>query len=89
MILLSSITAHADHSPWHRHSGAAAAPIRLAEDTATLDLVSNGRLDIGFGRGSANYEYGGYNISREESQGRFQESIRIVEKLWTTPDYTA
>jgi alkanesulfonate monooxygenase SsuD/methylene tetrahydromethanopterin reductase-like flavin-dependent oxidoreductase (luciferase family) len=63
-------------------------PIRLAEDTATLDLVSNGRLDIGFGRGSANYEYGGYNISREESQGRFQESIRIVEKLWTTPDYT-
>src|SRR5687767_8091468 len=35
-------------------------PIRLAEDTATLDLVSNGRLDIGFGRGSANYEYGGY-----------------------------
>jgi alkanesulfonate monooxygenase SsuD/methylene tetrahydromethanopterin reductase-like flavin-dependent oxidoreductase (luciferase family) len=63
-------------------------PIRLAEDTATLDLVSNGRLDVGFGRGSANYEYGGYNVSREESQGRFQESIRIIEKLWTTPDYS-
>jgi alkanesulfonate monooxygenase SsuD/methylene tetrahydromethanopterin reductase-like flavin-dependent oxidoreductase (luciferase family) len=63
-------------------------PIRLAEDTATLDLISNGRLDIGFGRGSANYEYHGYNVAREESQGRFQETIRIVQGLWTTPEYS-
>jgi alkanesulfonate monooxygenase SsuD/methylene tetrahydromethanopterin reductase-like flavin-dependent oxidoreductase (luciferase family) len=63
-------------------------PIRLAEDTAMLDLVSGGRLDVGFGRGSANYEYGGYNVDREESQGRFQETVRIVQNLWTTPEYT-
>ena len=63
-------------------------PIRLAEDAATLDLVSNGRLDIGFGRGSANYEYNGYNVQHAESQGRFQETIRLVEALWTTPNYS-
>jgi alkanesulfonate monooxygenase SsuD/methylene tetrahydromethanopterin reductase-like flavin-dependent oxidoreductase (luciferase family) len=63
-------------------------PIRLAEDTATLDRISNGRLDVGFGRGSAGYEYRDYNVPPEESQGRFQETIRIVQGLWTTPEYT-
>jgi alkanesulfonate monooxygenase SsuD/methylene tetrahydromethanopterin reductase-like flavin-dependent oxidoreductase (luciferase family) len=63
-------------------------PIRLAEDTATLDLVSNGRLDVGFGRGSANYEYHGYNIDGQESQERFQETIRMVQHLWTMPEYS-
>ena len=63
-------------------------PIRLAEDTATLDLLSGGRLEVGFGRGSAGYEYNGYNVDQTESQGRFRETIRIVENLWTTPDYS-
>ena len=63
-------------------------PVKLAEDTATLDLLSNGRFDAGFGRGSAGYEYSGYNIDSEESQGRFQEAIRMVEGLWTTRDYS-
>ena len=63
-------------------------PIRLAEDTATLDRLSGGRLDVGFGRGSAGYEYRGYNIDREESQERFQETIKIVQGLWTHPEYS-
>ncbi len=64
-------------------------PLRLAEDTATLDLVSGGRLDVGFGRGSGSgYEYNGYNIDPEESQDRFQESIKLIKGLWTTPDFT-
>ncbi|MCH8311044.1 MAG: LLM class flavin-dependent oxidoreductase, partial [Chloroflexi bacterium] len=61
-------------------------PIQMAEDTATLDVISNGRLDVGFGRGSANYEYTGYNIDRNESQGMCQESILTIKDLWTTPD---
>ena len=60
----------------------------MAEDTATLDVISNGRLDVGFGRGSANYEYTGYNIDRNESQGMFQESINTIQALWTTPNYS-
>jgi alkanesulfonate monooxygenase SsuD/methylene tetrahydromethanopterin reductase-like flavin-dependent oxidoreductase (luciferase family) len=63
-------------------------PIRLAEDTATLDRLSHGRLDVGCGRGSAGFEYRGYDVAQEESQGRFQETIKIVQGLWTTPDFT-
>ena len=63
-------------------------PVKLAEDTATLDVLSGGRLDCGFGRGSAGYEYGGYNVDSAESQGRFQESIHIVTGLWTTPNFS-
>ena len=63
-------------------------PVQLAEDTATLDVVSGGRLDVGFGRGTAGYEYAGYNVDQGESQERFQETIGIVQGLWTTPDYS-
>lgn len=63
-------------------------PIKLAEDAATLDLVSGGRLDAGFGRGTAGYEYAGYNVDQGESQERFQETISIVQGLWTTPGFS-
>ena len=63
-------------------------PIKLAEDAATLDVVSGGRLDAGFGRGSAEYEYAGYGIDQAESQGRFQETINLLKGLWTTPRFS-
>lgn len=63
-------------------------PIRLAEDTATLDVISGGRLDVGFGRGTSGYEYGGFNIAHEDSQERFQEAIRVIQGLWTKPEYS-
>lgn len=63
-------------------------PVRLAEDTATMDAVSGGRLDVGFGRGADSYEYGGFNVDHAESQVRFQESIRIIQGLWTTPEFS-
>ncbi|MBM3943274.1 MAG: LLM class flavin-dependent oxidoreductase [SAR202 cluster bacterium] len=63
-------------------------PLRLAEDTATLDVLSGGRLDVGFGRGTEGYEYRGYHQDWEESQARFQESIKMILGLWTHPEYT-
>jgi alkanesulfonate monooxygenase SsuD/methylene tetrahydromethanopterin reductase-like flavin-dependent oxidoreductase (luciferase family) len=63
-------------------------PLRLAEDTAMVDLVSGGRLDVGFGRGTSGYEYHGYNLDPQESQERFQDSINIVQGLWTTPGFS-
>ena len=63
-------------------------PIKLAEDASTLDLLSGGRLDLGFGRGSANYEYKGFSVSGEESQGRFQDTINAIQGLWTNSDYS-
>lgn len=63
-------------------------PIRLAEDTATLDLISNGRLDVGFGRGAARYEFVPFGVDPGDTQGRFQESVNMIEGMWTTADYT-
>ncbi len=57
-------------------------PIRIAEDTATVDVLSRGRLDVGFGRGVYGYEYSGFNIPDEESQERFQETVLTVCDLW-------
>ena len=51
-------------------------PTRVAEDTAMLDLISGGRLDVGFGRGTSGYEYSGYNVDPSESQERFHPTFR-------------
>ena len=63
-------------------------PIRLAEDAASVDALSGGRLDVGLGRGTAGYEYKGFDVDREESQGRFQEGLKVMTGLWTTPDFS-
>ena len=63
-------------------------PVRLAEDTATLDVLSDGRLDVGFGRGAASSEYANFGIDHAESQARYRETIQMVEALWTNRDYT-
>ena len=61
-------------------------PVRLAEDTATLDVLSDGRLDVGFGRGASASEYVNFGVEHTESQARYRETIELVEALWTTPD---
>ena len=63
-------------------------PARLAEEIATLDVLSGGRVDVGFGRGAAGSEYNVANVPLEESQSRFQESITMIEGLWTTKNYS-
>ena len=62
--------------------------IRLAEDAATIDAMSGGRLDVGFGRGVYGYEYGGFGVSPETSQEHFQESINVIQGLWTENEFS-
>ena len=62
--------------------------IRLAEDAATLDAMSGGRLDVGFGRGVYGYEYSGFGVAPETSQQHFQESVNVVQGLWTNPEFS-
>lgn len=59
-------------------------PIFLAEESAMLDVLSEGRLDFGVGRGSADYEYGNFNIGFDSRDARFQEVLDIILGLWTT-----
>ena len=58
-------------------------PVRLAEEVATLDHISQGRFDFGIGRSGLARSYVGYNIPYAESQGRFHECLDIVVKAWT------
>src|SRR5262245_32031296 len=63
-------------------------PLRLAEDVATLDHVSKGRLDFGVGRSGLPGHYTGFNIPYEESQERFDETLKILLKAWTEERFT-
>ena len=63
-------------------------PIRLAEDAATMDAISGGRLDVGFGRGVYGYEYSGFGVDPATSQQHFQESVNVIQGLWTTQEYS-
>ncbi len=57
-------------------------PIRVAEQWATLDLLSNGRIDFAVGRGYDRREYEPFNVSFDDNQSIFEESLEVVRKLW-------
>jgi alkanesulfonate monooxygenase SsuD/methylene tetrahydromethanopterin reductase-like flavin-dependent oxidoreductase (luciferase family) len=63
--------------PWHH-------PVLLAEQAATLDLVSGGRLDFGVGKGYRHSEFKGFGIRQEEAEPRFEEALEVIQRAWTT-----
>jgi alkanesulfonate monooxygenase SsuD/methylene tetrahydromethanopterin reductase-like flavin-dependent oxidoreductase (luciferase family) len=62
--------------PWHN-------PVLLAEQAATLDLLSNGRFDFGIGKGYRHSEFNGFQIAPEEAEARFAEAIDVMTRAWT------
>ena len=63
-------------------------PVRLAEEVATLDHLSQGRLELGIGRSSFPRAYDGYNIPYEESRARFREYLDVMRLAWTQPRFS-
>jgi alkanesulfonate monooxygenase SsuD/methylene tetrahydromethanopterin reductase-like flavin-dependent oxidoreductase (luciferase family) len=63
-------------------------PLRLAEDVATVDHLSKGRLDLGVGRSGLPDHYRGFNIPYGESRERFQETLDVMIKAWTEERFT-
>ena len=61
-------------------------PIRVAEQWATLDLLSGGRVDFAAGRGYDKREYLPFHVSFEDNQGIFEEGLELVRKLWQAED---
>jgi len=63
--------------PWHN-------PVLVAEQAATLDLLSGGRLEFGVGKGYRAGEFAGFQIPMAEAAERFDEAIEIIRKAWTS-----
>ncbi|MFC9556449.1 LLM class flavin-dependent oxidoreductase [Rhodococcus sp. NPDC056960] len=62
-------------------------PIHVAEQAAQLDLLSNGRLDLGLGRGYQSIEFDGFGMSLSEARDRFDEGLEAITGLWTSDPY--
>ena len=63
-------------------------PIFMAEEAAMLDVLSGGRLDFGVGRGSADYEYGNFNIDFDTRDARTREALDVILGLWTQSHFS-
>jgi alkanesulfonate monooxygenase SsuD/methylene tetrahydromethanopterin reductase-like flavin-dependent oxidoreductase (luciferase family) len=59
-------------------------PIRVAEQWATLDLLSGGRVDFAAGRGYDRREYLPFNVPFDDNQGVFEEGMELVRCLWSS-----
>lgn len=65
--------------PWHN-------PVLLAEQAASVDVLSGGRLDFGVGKGYRDIEYHGFNIDRQEALDMYDESMEVILKSWTSEE---
>jgi len=63
--------------PWHN-------PVLLAEQAATLDVISGGRLDLGVGKGYRHSEFRGFNVDPGDADARFTEALDVLLRAWTT-----
>jgi alkanesulfonate monooxygenase SsuD/methylene tetrahydromethanopterin reductase-like flavin-dependent oxidoreductase (luciferase family) len=58
-------------------------PLRLAEETASIDILSGGRLTVGLGRGNRPLEFFGHGVPQEESRSRMEEGVDVLLQAWT------
>ena len=58
-------------------------PLDLAESYAMADVISDGRIDFGIGKGSEPVEYRKFGASRDEATARFHESAEIIRQAWS------
>jgi alkanesulfonate monooxygenase SsuD/methylene tetrahydromethanopterin reductase-like flavin-dependent oxidoreductase (luciferase family) len=63
-------------------------PLRLAEEAATVDQLSHGRLIFGVGRSGVAQTYDAYGVSYAESRDRFREILDVIEQAWTKPSFS-
>ncbi len=58
-------------------------PVRVAERTAMLDILSGGRLDVGVGRSSSAREQQTFGVSEQESRDHLLDGLKAIVKFWT------
>jgi alkanesulfonate monooxygenase SsuD/methylene tetrahydromethanopterin reductase-like flavin-dependent oxidoreductase (luciferase family) len=63
-------------------------PMRVAEELATLDVLSQGRVEFGVGRGGNPAHFAGFNVPFSESRERLCEGVAYLQKAWTEPRFS-
>jgi len=63
-------------------------PLRLAEETATVDQISRGRLLMGVGRSGNPRAYAAYGVPYSESRERFYETLEVLKLAWEKPSFS-
>lgn len=63
-------------------------PIRVAEDCALVDVLSGGRLDVGFGRGYQPAEFKGFRVNQSEARQRTAEYLDVIRLAWTQDSFS-
>jgi alkanesulfonate monooxygenase SsuD/methylene tetrahydromethanopterin reductase-like flavin-dependent oxidoreductase (luciferase family) len=58
-------------------------PVRVAEDGAVVDILSNGRFELTVGAGYREEEYRGFGARIRQRPGRMEEAVEIVKRCWT------
>lgn len=62
--------------------------VRIAEDAATVDIISDGRFDLGLGQGYALPEFEGYGIPRRERGSRMEEGVQVIQGMWSQDPFS-
>jgi alkanesulfonate monooxygenase SsuD/methylene tetrahydromethanopterin reductase-like flavin-dependent oxidoreductase (luciferase family) len=63
-------------------------PLRVAEDAATVDVISGGRFDLGVAVGYKLEEFTGFGIDRRTRAGRMEEAAAVIRKAWAPGPFT-
>lgn len=58
-------------------------PLKLAEDSAVLDVISGGRFELGIGRGYRPHEFAGFGLNQKQRRSMTDEGIEIIRRAWS------
>jgi len=63
-------------------------PVKIAEEAAIVDILSDGRLEFGVGRGAFPLYYAGFDVPQEESRERFEEALDFILAAWKSEEFS-
>ena len=63
-------------------------PVRVAERVAVLDILSDGRADLGTGRSTTLIEMDGFEVNPEDTKAQWEEAVSIIPRMWTEDPFS-